>query len=487
MTPVLRLSFRLLVSLALACFTLSCASYTQRTEQALSDFRSGRFEASAAAFADVENTDSEFLSGAEAGMVALTEGDWERARQHLDRAAAAVRSVEERALVSATGATESIGSWLINDSVRTYEGEGYERVYLHAALALAYLGLGSAQDARVEAKRANQLLEREEALYEKQYRAGGIGHLLSALSYELSGESADARIDYERMIDKDVGVELAGKALVRLSRQLGRDDLQQWVERFGDVPAPPAGAASIVVLAGVGLGPYKQEFALALPTGDGVLTFAVPTHAERPQPVQALRLDATAGNGAVLAVTTAVVEDVGAVARENLDDRIKWMAAKSVLRGVIKREVTQAVAQANDGSEGGEALVWLAGTLFSLATERADLRCWQTLPNQWQAARMLVSPGRQHLRLQALGGEDVDLGEVELQSGEWVFVIARSIDTRLYAHRLGGTAVGAGLGDPPAGAAVYSASDPAVDAARTLQLLQDHSVDGKGSAESQPQ
>ncbi|MBM3977767.1 MAG: hypothetical protein FJ299_12360 [Planctomycetes bacterium] len=443
----------------------SCASYPLRTQQAFEAFRAGRFDEASAEFAEAAAEESEFLAGAEAGMVELTAGEWERARERFDAAAGAVRALEERALVSASGTAESLGSWLLNDTVRSYEGEGYERVYLHGALALCHLGLGNASGALVEAKRANQLLEREEELYEKKYRAGGFGHLLSALAYELSDQAGEARIDYERMVEKDVGTELAGQALVRLARAGGRPELEQWIARFGDVPRPPEDSATIVLLAGVGLGPFKEEFALTWPTGDGVLTFAVPTQVVRWQPVSSLQIDAIDEQGGATSARTVLVESVSTVARENLEDRIHWMAAKSVLRGVLKRELTQALVSSNDGNEGGAALAFLAGTLFQVATERADLRCWLTLPDSWQSARLFVPAGRTRLRVGAHGGSSVDLGEIELAPGEWVFVFARSLDTQLYAHRIGGR-------------------DVALQAERTLQNLLEHSAGGTGSAET---
>src|SRR6185436_288146 len=100
----------------------------------------------------------------------------------------------------------------------------FERVYVHCGLAMCYLAAGKLDDVYVEARLANQLLESEEELYETQYAAGGWGHLLSAVTYELIGDRDDAYIDYQRMVEKDVGTALAGRALVRLAKQLGRSD-----------------------------------------------------------------------------------------------------------------------------------------------------------------------------------------------------------------------------------------------------------------------
>ena len=63
---------------------------------------------------------------------------------------------------------------------------------------------------------------------------------------------------------------------------------------------------------------------------DGVFQMAVPGYVERPQAVTALRLlDLESG----ASVRTDLVESVAKVAFENLEDRLGWMAAKSIARG----------------------------------------------------------------------------------------------------------------------------------------------------------
>lgn len=410
-------------------FFAACASYTQRTAQALGDFRRGHFPEAIAAFEDPETTDSAFLRGAESGTVALTGGDWEVARQRYQEAVDAVKDIEGRALVGAESLGEGLASWALNDSSKAYEGEGFERVYLHCGLAMAYLAQGKLDDVYVEARLANQLLETEEELYETRYEAGGWGHLLSAVTYELLGEPDQAYIDYERMVDKGVGTALAGRALVRLATRMNRtDDLDRWVERFGADIEQSEDAATVVVLAGVGMGPYKVEGGLTLPTPDGVFQMAVPSYRSNPQPVSALRLTVASGEG----VRTETIESVAKVAGENLDDRLGWIAAKSIARGILKRELTKKLEKDHG------VLGRIAGDLFTIATERADLRAWLTLPDSFQAARLFVPPGAQSYTLEALGGETVDLGSYWLEPGETMLVFARTIDSRLYPHVIGG-------------------------------------------------
>jgi len=418
-------------ALCLVALAVSCASYNRRTEGARRDFESGRFEEAIVAYAEDDTTGSAFLAGAEAGMAALAAGYWEQAVEHLGRAAEAVHEIEAAALVSPASAGELIASWTLNETFTDYHGEGYERAMLHACLGLAYLAQGMVEDLHVETRLADQLLTSEQELYDSDYRAGGLAHFLSAVAYELAEEYDQAYIDYKRLEAKDLGGELVGRSLVRLARWLGRDDeLPQWESRFGADESPPHDAARIVVVAGVGLGGYKEEARLDIPTPDGFLSWAVPTFQSRPQRVTDLILDAGPSS-----VRTVVIEDVARVGDKNLEDRLAWLAAKSTVRTLIKREMREALRKEH-GPLGA-----LAGDLLNVLTERADLRAWRTLPDTWQAARLFVEPGVHELILEAVGGERASLGTFELEAGETMFVLARTLGPRLYAHPIGGRPV----------------------------------------------
>jgi len=416
------------------CFVVaSCASYPERTREAFRAFQSGQLASAQAAYADPETTGSEFLTATETGMVALANGDWDAALKYLGDAAAITKSFEDEALINPESAGETLLSWTVNERMTRYQGEGYERVMIHACLAMAYLAKGDLTAARVEVRRANGLLESEEKLYKKSYKAGGLGHVLSAVAYELDRKLADAYIDYERMIEKGVGEEIAGKALVRLSHTLNRSDaVDQWEGRFGAEEKVPENSASVVVIAGVGVGPYKNEITLPIPTPDGLLQWSVPQSVRRGQPVAGLSFHIAGGDRSV---RTSVVEDVAAIAQENLSDRILWLSAKSAVRAILKYQLTKQLEKDHG------ALGTIFGVVFTLVTEHADLRAWQTLPDTWQAARIFLEPGRHEMRLSADGGESATLGTFELEPGETMFVFARSIETRLFAHAVGGRRV----------------------------------------------
>ncbi|QDU65775.1 COG3014 family protein [Engelhardtia mirabilis] len=430
-------------ALALASVLASCASYPDRYQGALDDLRGGRFSEAASAFEDKAGG---FLGAAEAGTIRFAAGDWETAERDLLRAAELADGFDAEAPITAGGVTEDLGSLLVNESVRTYEGEGFERVQVHGMLALTFLAQGKLEDALVEARRANQRLEREEKLYETDYEAGGLGHFVSALCYELRGELGDTLIDYQRMDEKGLAPSLVGPELGRVAAVLRREDVLAELEpRFGPAPVVPEGSARVVLIAGVGLVPFKSEDSLKLVTPAGVVAWAIPKYVERPQPVSSVEL-VIVDHGQT--VRSTVIEDVGAVAERNLSDRIAILATRSGARAASR---TVLAKQLRDSDK---QLAALAVDIFSLATENADRRSWLTLPNTWQVAQAFVPAGPLTLAVDALGGLSIDFEPIVVSAGETVIVLARTVDRSLFAHIVGG-------GQPLVEAAPPQEPDPA--------------------------
>lgn len=419
---------RLGLLLVLGC--ASCASYPERTSHALDSYRRGHFDAALVAYDDPEVVGSRFLRGAEGGMVAFTAGDFEGALGRLGDAAEEVEERENRALISPLRAAEATLSWVINERMSHYEGEGYERVMLHAMLGLCFLARGQVDGLLVEVLRGNALLESEEDLYDKDYRAGGLGHFLSAVAYELDGRLDDAYIDYKRLEEKGLGGPLVGCSLLRLSRLLGfQADHERWDTLYGPEVRPSEDAARVILIAGVGLGPYKRDATITIPTPDGVLRWAVPQFIERSQSIERLELTVVDEGPAVATVR---LESVSRIAIENLEDRLAWLATKSTTQTFLKRELTKSLA--SDYGVGGQ----IAGDLFGFFSQQADLRAWQTLPDTWQACRVFLAPGVHELEIGAPGRRSTSLGRFELAPAETMFVIARAVGDRIFAYPLGG-------------------------------------------------
>jgi hypothetical protein len=400
---------------------------------ALDQFESGRFREAIVAYREDGVTESKFLKGAESGTVAFVDGRWGEARNFFTQAAEAVQAVEDESLIHPERALESLAAWTVSETLTDYHGEGYERVLLHSCLGLAYLALGQVEDLLVEIQRSNALLEAEEELYEAEYAAGGMGHFVSALGYELRGDLDEAYIDYKRMQAKGLGGQLVGASLVRLARTLGREnDLRTWTERYGEGPSPSPDAARIILIVGVGVGPLKREGRLEVMTRDGLLVWAVPQIWPRSNPVGHVVLEA---NNLGEQVQSVVIEDVGRIRAKNLADRMALLATRSTVRNFLKRELRKEMEEKHG--------LWaaLAADIFTSVSERADLRTWSTLPDSWQAARMFLPPGVHELTVTAQGGESVPLGVFELEPGETMFLMARTLRRRLHVQVVGGNPI----------------------------------------------
>ncbi len=409
----------------------SCRTYTEKTHVAMNHFQRGQFDVAERLFSDKSVTGSTFLSGVEAGMVALTAGDHQAAIDHFAKAASISKELEDKGLLDPSSLAQSLTSLAVSETFTDYQGEGFERVMLHACMGLAYLAQGKVDDWMVEVRLANDLLILEETLYETEYAAGGLGHFLSALGYELRGELDEAYIDLQVLYDKGLGQELVGPSLVRLSKQLYReDDHARFVAEFGEVEEVPRDAAKIVLLAGVGMGPSKVETRLDVPTSNGVFSWAVPSFTSTASYVD--RLEVRAND---LFASSVVIENVAQVAEKNLSDRMAYLSVRSAVRGVLKQKLARELRK-----EHGEG-AYVVAQLFAMATERADLRSWLTLPNTWQAARLYPRPGEVRLEIHASGGESHFLGNYDMDPGETIYLLVRTIGPRVFTQVLGGRRV----------------------------------------------
>ena len=66
--------------------------------------------------------------------------------------------IDDKARLTLSGTGAAGSSLLTNDNAIPYKGSGYERVMVHEFQAFNYLGLGDAQGATVELRRASGVL-----------------------------------------------------------------------------------------------------------------------------------------------------------------------------------------------------------------------------------------------------------------------------------------------------------------------------------------
>lgn len=299
--------------------------------------------------------------------------------------------------------TREAGRFMVNDATVEYAGERYERVLLHVYRALNFLGLGEREGALVEIRKLSRLLqEYRDTLPETAYRDDAFAQYLSALLYADVGQRDDARI----------AMEAAQKAYAAYEKHYGTPQPGDWDA------AVPGDVAELVFIHGNGVAPHKvsRTMQVAWNNAAGAIraysdrsgrdedaekalniiqaglygnafTLSYPAYV----PVAA-RIAASTVEIGENAADSFLAEDIAAIARQDLKERMDWVLPRSIARAAVKNALTQSLARKTEKDHGAGAalLVQLIAAATSAATEVADTRGWSTLPAQLRIARVRV-------------------------------------------------------------------------------------------------
>ena len=433
--------------------------YRRMTDQARADLLGGRFEDALAVFPEKRARGrSEVLVRLERGILFQQLGRYDDSSGEFHLAVSKMRQYEDRALISASKTAAQAGSLLLNEQVKPYEGEDFEKILVHAYNALNYLMKGDLDGARVEIRNAytrqTELAEKHEkalgkareenppvswedafqradkARYEGlRDKAGDVRNIyrnafasyLSSLVYELGGEDDEAYIDLKKGIEAAPWSREIQRDLIRMSRRLNIPaDTGKLEAAYGKGDRDYGRGIDVFVIFQQGAAPEKEALNLPIPLSRGGLAFAsLPVYAFSP---------ASRIRGEVAWDTrsceTSTLCDIEAVASRCLLDQFPILFAKQVARSYLKGRMT-----GNLSREYGAAGA-LGGTLAALFTEGADLRSWAMLPGEIQVARVFVPERTGTLSIKALpshGEEHVIIPE----KTRHLIVLCRATDAGL--------------------------------------------------------
>jgi len=452
-----------LLSLMLAaCSTLT--HYPVQSQDLISDFEGGN---SGEAFEQADKRSKKGLNRLayllEGGMILHTRGHLEASNAQFDEAEEVIRHHEEKAVVSLSKGSAQVGSVFVNEKTLPYSGEPFEKVLVNTLKASNYLFLHDYEGARVEIRRSFARQKENERMHQKEYdhvrdeaRRRGISsrpvfravdvhyqdqkeivrraknlyedafaHYLSAIVYEVNREYNDAYIDLQKVQDLRPGVPYVENDLLRMARRSGlSDELKENENKLGRQPRiwDEKREGDVIIFFGSGMAPRKTEIKISIPIPDvGIIPVAFPKYEPVPNPVRYGALYDREGH---LYGRTFVLTDLEAIAIRNLDDRMTTLALKQVFRSAVKGAMVKTA-----GDQGGWAADMVAN-LYNVFTEQADLRCWQTLPQNMQVARVFLPSGRHELvfALHAADGGRMQKRDfvLDVRPGETIFVSART-------------------------------------------------------------
>ncbi|MBI3803954.1 MAG: hypothetical protein HY282_09370 [Nitrospirae bacterium] len=307
------------------------------------------------------------------------------------------------------------GAMLTNDNLLPYEGEDFETVLIHLFSALNYAALNQWDDALVEARQVDARLNvlNDRNAQKSVYKEDAFARYLSGILYETRGEFNDAFVSYRKAYDafqdykKHYQTSVPARLGIDLLRMTETLHLSAEEEEYKTLfpqsvtlaAEHPETAGEAVVVTYEGRSPVKEDNFINAPVPDGnggvyLVRVAFPRFVPRPSNVGFVEVTFRQGN-MVLKQRSDLMEDITAIAKKDLDDRIGRISAKAIARATAKYLAARTARHEakRRGGEGAELLTGLLTDVYSIATEQADKRSWQTLPGKIRLARVPLSPG----------------------------------------------------------------------------------------------
>ncbi|SDB98611.1 hypothetical protein SAMN05421732_102245 [Acinetobacter kookii] len=346
-----------------------------------------------------------------------------------------------RSKVSVTRMGFKALSMVSNESVVPYLVPPYEQVLAHISQAKNYILLNNAEAAGVEMRVAQQIQREIELAHEKEF------------AKKKDKQKTDKQIDYSTLDEAFAGLDpIAGRikntyqngyafymaanlweatgdynnALVDFKKAYelhGDSNVAKDVTRVDTVSSNNQKSVPVIVFIEQGTVPKKIENKLAFPMPNGLVNIAFATYEPSTyMPPKSLKIKL----GDRQVQQSALVSDIGALAVKNLKEQ-----TISTVTSQIVRATTKYVMQQQLGQQLG-SLGQLAGNLMNVATERADLRAWSTLPSNTQVARFEVSPGKHNLKIIGPQSSSTTLN-VEANPNQTVFVYVSDINNKISA------------------------------------------------------
>ncbi|WP_417603759.1 COG3014 family protein [Owenweeksia hongkongensis] len=361
-----------------------------------------------------------------------------------------------------------------NPTVKEYPAEDHEKVLIHYYKALNFLKMNRPQEALVEARRLNNKLNALNDRYENRpnsYADDAFAHVLMGIAYEMDNDVNNAFIAYRNAYNtykSSYTENFALNAPEQLKQDLMRtaylngfiEELQQYESEFGvDYQYQKRDGGELIFFWHNGLGPVKAEWSInfTIVKGDGgvvtlvneeldlFFTFPIPENGQGGNGFGDLKLIRVAFpkyesripvfNQGELVLNGSntydleTAEDIDAIARSILQDRMLREIGAAALRLATKQAAEYAARQENQDL--GAAI-----SLLNALTEKADTRNWQTLPYSISYSRIPLNVGENKVTLKTKDGKGNQNSKdfiFSADKGETVFHIYHSLESfKLY-------------------------------------------------------
>lgn len=388
----------ILILLSITLIT-ACQSYTQENQKIRNDLYVGKYK-EATKELDESSLATEgrnyALFGMEKGMLLYLQGEY------LTAAKQWMQSDRKLDDLYTTSISKTTASFIVNDSMSDYTGEAHERVLLPIFSSLAFFANNDQNNSIVMIRRTYDIKKALDNENEGNnlFKYDAFSHYFSAMVYETKSDWDNAIIEYrnalkniqsgqlqkgnfksaENQILKDIG---------RLAEYRNRNDILSDIRKTNanltwEKHEDLLKKGEVYIIYESGNSPIKVAKDIVVPTDRTVVRISFPEYKDIPYKSHYadVYLDEKSTG------RTVVMEDIGKMAKQALEDRRVRDIAK-----IAARVIAKDVAARKLGNE--NPLAGLAANVFSVVTETADTRSWTTLPDTIQVLRVPLLPNKE--------------------------------------------------------------------------------------------
>jgi len=437
----------------LMLFLLGCASYNDRIIPYYQNISAGNY-ATAEKELDknslIQKPRNKLLFLMEKGRVSHLLGEYENSNKYFNEA-------DQLLETGLTGTMDATVGILVNPMTQRYKGEDFEKFMIHYYKALNYLYLHHTEDAVVEARRISLQTQEQGDKFnnkDKRYSQDAFSLMLQGMIYESNNDINNAFISYRNAVEiyqkspdqtyygtqMPVGLE---KDVIRTAYLNGfTSEAVQFETAFGikykAEKAPEGG--ELIFFWENGLAPVKKQEDLffTLTRGDGGNLFfsnaaggllipfnysgdrdklninaieslraAFPKYVAQPSYYSTGTVTSPQGD-----VVLEKAEDINVLAFRTLQQRTLNEMGKVLSRLAVKKiaEYTLRESAKRDNQKNNSLLEGLGYgmQLYSLLSEKADTRNWQSLPATISYARIPLKMGENEINLTFKNNQGVD-------------------------------------------------------------------------------
>lgn len=345
------------------------------------------------------------LYNLDSGILAHFAGDYGVSNERLSEAEKLMEYYYAESVV------QTVGSFILNDSLVDYAGEDYEDIYTNLFMALNYIQLRKIDDAFVEIRRFDNKLKLLSAKYERQLKEDGLSAYSPYSSYSESNKQSEfhnsALARYVSLLlyrsegrsDSALIDKKYAESAFRMQRSLYPFPIPQALDEEFRIPE---GKARVNVLCFTGLSPAKREEVLRIPNpyGGSWFKIALPVMEMRPSKIAHAEIEAVGKSGKKTYGKLELLESIENIAEDTFRRKQALIYAKTFARALSKSITSSAVSAAVGAQDEGDgnmeslaAFIEVLSGIFMEVSERADTRSSRCFPANVWAGGLNVEPG----------------------------------------------------------------------------------------------